>query len=66
MFETIRNIFTGSATARPRTEASGWLRDPLSHPVLDRMTPDELADLPLGLVRFADNQNGYGKERLCA
>jgi hypothetical protein len=66
MFETIRNILTGSPTARARTEASEWLRDPLSHPVLERMTPDELADLPLGLARFADNHNGGGGERLCA
>ncbi len=28
-------------------EREAWLRDPLSHPVLDRMSPTELADLPL-------------------
>jgi hypothetical protein len=28
-------------------EREAWLRDPLSHPVLDHMSPTELADLPL-------------------
>ena len=29
-----------------RSEEERWQQDPLSHPVLRRMTPHELADLP--------------------
>ena len=29
-----------------------WRCDPLAHPILDRMTPAELGDLPLGSVRY--------------
>jgi hypothetical protein len=64
MLKIIRNFFTRSAEAM-RAEPD-WRQDPLSHPVLQRMTPDELADLPLGQVRYADNQNGNEAEKLCA
>ncbi|MBO6718810.1 MAG: hypothetical protein JJ913_12705 [Rhizobiaceae bacterium] len=29
-----------------------WRCDPLAHPVLDRMTPTELGDLPVGNARY--------------
>jgi hypothetical protein len=64
MFEIIRQLFSATATAQP--DEPDWRQDPLSHPVLQRMTPDELADLPLGQVRYADNQNGNEAEKLCA
>lgn len=66
MFEIIRKILTTTA-ADPADDAD-WVRDPLSHPALERMTPMELADLPLGRVRFADNGNGVrdGDEKRCA
>lgn len=65
MLEIIRNFFTADDV---QAGDADWLRDPLSHPVLDRMTPNELADLPLSLPRLADNQNGpFGEgEKLCA
>jgi len=66
MFEIIRNFFTGPGHAEVRADGSDWQRDPLSHPALARMTPAELADLPLGRTRFADNRNGSCDERLCA
>lgn len=66
MFATVRNFLVGSRTERTQADETSWLRDPLSHPVLERMTPDELADLPLGRVLYADNGNGCGTGRLCA
>ena len=66
MFATLRNFLVGSETERTQAERMSWLRDPLSHPVLERMTPDELGDLPLGRVRYADNRNGGRTGRLCA
>lgn len=35
----------GGSQPTPR-EAAAWRRDPLSHPVLQAMTPRELGDLP--------------------
>lgn len=36
-------------TATPAEPA--WRRDPLAHPELRKMTPDQLSDLPLGPER---------------
>ncbi len=41
---------------RERTAGQSWRCDPLAHPVLDRMSPAELADLPLGSVRYDCNR----------
>jgi hypothetical protein len=37
--------------------SQAWRCDPLAHPVLDRMSPVELADLPLGSVRYDCGRN---------
>ena len=66
MLQTIRNLFSAPAHTQASASTPDWLRDPLSHPVLDQMTPDELADLPLGRVRFDDNRNRSASDRLCA
>lgn len=51
MLKVIRSLL-----AAPQSSAGkepSWLRDPLAHPALARMTPDELADLPLSRTPFA-------------
>lgn len=58
MFEIIRNFFRRAGNAPGQAERFDLRCDPLSHPVLRRMTPDQLADLPLGRTRFADDRNG--------
>ena len=45
------------AGAKPDRAGSAWLRDPLSHPAIERMSERELGDLP-----FA----GYGRHGGCA
>lgn len=35
-----------------------WETDPLSHPALRRMTPDQLADLPIGRGRHSGEEGG--------
>jgi len=40
----------GRASA-PCPEDERWLRDPLSHPSIARMSAEELADLPAGELR---------------
>ncbi|MBD1544829.1 hypothetical protein [Roseibium aggregatum] len=40
-------LFRADGCRQPRlTDQAQWEKDPLSHPVLARMTPHELADLP--------------------
>lgn len=35
-------------------DAARWRADPLSHPAIERMSVREVADLPMGQVRFLD------------
>ena len=50
------------STMRRRGPADGlsqdrsWRCDPLAHPVIARMSPTELADLPLARVRYDCNR----------
>lgn len=51
MLQIIWSMFR---SARPRSRAErgkDWHCDPLAHPSLERMTPAELGDLPLGSLR---------------
>ncbi|MEX0956505.1 MAG: hypothetical protein WDZ83_15010 [Rhizobiaceae bacterium] len=45
----------GRAISKDAQDPS-WRCDPLSHPAIERMTPTELADLPLGRVRYDCDQ----------
>lgn len=56
MFGIIQSFFSGPSKALAQGGCFDRRCDPLSHPAVRRMTPDELADLPLG--RLADNHNG--------
>lgn len=40
--------------ARAERQRRVWARDPLSHPALSRMTPHQLADLPLERNLFVE------------
>lgn len=58
MISIIREFFTRRpAGSAPACEPI-WPGDPLSHPALQRMTPAELADLPLARTRHAGGQAG--------
>jgi hypothetical protein len=46
----------GPAPSVPRDLS--WDCDPLAHPAIARMTPAELADLPLGRVRYDCGRGG--------
>jgi hypothetical protein len=45
---------SSSALSTTIEDCIRWLRDPLSHPVLEAMSERELADLPLGQSRATD------------
>lgn len=47
------SIRLGRRSARRTPRAESLPFDPLSHPAIRRMSPRELADLPLAGVRFA-------------
>ena len=53
MIQFFLNSMRRGKARRSDTRNQPWLNDPLAHPDLDRMTPAELADLPLGGVRFS-------------
>lgn len=57
MLQLFWNILRDRGSSRDITQDPAWRRDPLAHPVLDRMTPTELADLPLRRVRY-DSSKG--------
>lgn len=58
MFEIIRSVFGLPAGSQGRFNGSDQQCDPLSHPALRHLTPDQLADLPIDHTRFAANRNG--------
>ena len=68
MFRTFRSLFGPVAMRQGPVSRPAEGDDPLSHPVVRRMTPDQLADLPLG--RVANPRKSAGvcarDERLCA
>lgn len=48
---SLLNPFREVLPIRPTEgETAGWVRDPLSHPVLDTMSERELADMPFRLT----------------
>ncbi|GAB4348434.1 MAG: hypothetical protein Kow0026_02930 [Oricola sp.] len=50
MMKMFYNIVSRLAPTSPRGN-SDWHGDPLSHPVIRKMSPDELADLPFSGAR---------------
>jgi hypothetical protein len=52
MIKFFLNSLRRRAVVRQRVSNQAWHCDPLAHPVLDRMSPAELGDLPLGNVRY--------------
>ena len=45
MIERLSTSF-GRRHRCPRDQGEPWRQDPMSHPAVQRMTPDQLADLP--------------------
>lgn len=76
MFNDIWNRFRRHAPVLLQRDEAAWRRDPLSHPVLQRMTATELADLPLNWSRTiadtpetpnaANDRGEKTPDRLCA
>lgn len=52
MMPFLQNMLRRGRKALARATQEPWRCDPLAHPVLDRMTPAELGDLPLGEVCY--------------
>ncbi|OBQ71737.1 hypothetical protein EB815_28610 [Mesorhizobium loti] len=52
MVSSLKVLFAANASCAPRSrsEAQGWLTDPLSHPVLNAMSERELGDMPFRLT----------------
>ena len=50
--EWLNRRSAAAKAARERAREHDWQRDPLSHPVLSRMSPHQLADLPLERALF--------------
>ncbi|MBB6467081.1 hypothetical protein [Aminobacter carboxidus] len=50
IFSSLSNLLQGQRDSRgiDTERFLGWLRDPLSHPDIERMDARELGDLPLG------------------
>jgi hypothetical protein len=51
MFKLFSNRTRLGVTGRKMQSSLTWLRDPLAHPDLDRMSTTELGDLPLSRIR---------------
>lgn len=45
-FSRVAGRLPGRAEMLSEDDEAAWLRDPLSHPELENMSPRELADLP--------------------
>ncbi|MBO6901545.1 MAG: hypothetical protein JJ864_09365 [Rhizobiaceae bacterium] len=52
MLQIIWKAFRQAKSRRRAERGEDWQCDPLAHPVLDRMTPVELGDLPLGSLMY--------------
>ena len=54
ILSSLRIFFAGSTWQGPRheSEATRWLNDPLSHPVLDTMSERELGDVPFRVTAW--------------
>lgn len=46
IFSVVLEALRSEAPAPSEEEKAAWLRDPLSHPILETMSGRELADLP--------------------
>ncbi|MCC0043291.1 MAG: hypothetical protein H6892_02570 [Brucellaceae bacterium] len=52
MLQILLNALRPGKLRNDASPVQVWRCDPLAHPILDRMTPAELGDLPLGSVRY--------------
>ena len=52
MLKFFWNVMWRRRPGRNVARDPSWRCDPLAHPAIARMSPTELADLPLGRVRY--------------